>query len=313
VVVGLALGVLCWIAPVIQDMGRNGNLSNLLHANGRSSDFGMAFGLGQIGQSLRWPPLWTTRPPSGFFDVLSFTTAGGWWRGVTALGILAAIAIVSFRLGRKDLAALSVVAMAACLSVGYTFAVFPGANIINLGYLIFVIWILSLLTWSVFVWALLLVVQAAGLRLPRAETPRGFAWSNLRLLATIPAVAVTGLLSVLVLVGTAGIWSVAHSPADFNWNVQEDAVVDQATKSIELKSDRGPVGLQVVTLSGNLGLFLEEGIAYRLLVDGWLPEVQPFTRSETGLASPVGPHVRTFDLVLDGTRLKSIELLPAGV
>jgi hypothetical protein len=295
-IVGLGAGLLCWLAPLIQNMGPDGNLSALAGSGGQS-EFGPGFGLSQVGQAVVSPPLWMTRPPDGFFTAFSFTHAPPPWTGGLVFGLLTLVTVAAFASRRRALGALGAVALATAAGFAYAFAIFPKKNTMSLGYLINPLWILTILELAVLVWGLVTLVGAlvrgrhAPLLRPRAARAAGAGL----LIVAMGAIAVVGL------------WSVSNSPTDVNWSAQEVAVVGRATAAIERGAPPGPVNVRVVPSEFILQHYVAESIAYRLVMDGWSPGLGPVPAIYTGLETPKGSRAPTFTVTLDAAgNLRSV-------
>jgi hypothetical protein len=295
-IVGLGAGLLCWLAPLIQNVGPDGNLSALAGSGGQPA-FGPGFGLSQVGQAMVFPPLWMTRPPDGFFTAYSFTHAPPSWTGGLVFGLLLLVTVAAFVSRRRALGGLGAVALATAAGFAYAFAIFPKKNTMSLGYLINPLWILTILEWSVLVWGLCILVGAVARRrhapLFRPRVAR--------------ATAAGLLIAVLSAIAVAGLWSVSTSPADVNWSAQDVAVVGRATAAIEGGAPPGPVNVRVVPSEFILQHYVAEGIAYRLLRDGWNPGLGPVPAIYTGLETPRGSRAPTFIVTLDAAgKLRSV-------
>lgn len=295
-VVGLGTGLLCWLAPLIQDVGSNGNLSALAHSGGQPA-FGPGFGLSQVGQAMVGPPLWMTRPPGGFFTAFSFTHAPPPWTGGLVFGLLILVTVAAFAARRRALGGLGAVALATAAGFAYAFAIFPKKNTMSLGYLINPLWILTILEWGVLVWGLCTLVRAL---VRRRHAPV--------LRPRVARASATGvLIGALSVTAVAGLWSVSNSPADVNWSAQEVAVVGQATAAIERGTPPGPVTVHVVPSEFIMQHYVAEGIGYRLLRDGWSPGLGPVPQIYTGLETPRGSLAPTFLVTLDAAgNLRSV-------
>jgi hypothetical protein len=287
-IVGLGAGLLCWLAPLIQNVGPHGNLSALARSGGQPA-YGPGFGLSQVGQALISPPLWMTRPPDGFFTAYSFTHAPPPWTGGLVFGLLILVTVGAFASRRWALGGLGVVALATAAGFAYAYAIFPTKNTMSLGYLINPLWILTILEWCVLVWGL---VTGVGALVRRRHAPF--------LGPPVARAAGAGVLAAaLSAVAVAGLWSVSNSPTDVNWSARDVAVVGRATAAIERAAPPGQVNVRVVPSEFILQHYVAEGIAYRLLRDGWSPGLSPGPQIYTGLGTPRGSHAPTFVVTLD--------------
>ena len=114
--VALAVGVLLWAGPVIQQVrGHPGNLSAIvkyaLHPTG--SNIGLDTAVHIAGRQLSLPPPWITGHDTTFLAVLA---PGHIWAGVAQLIVLAGLGLLAWRSGHTEpalLAGLSLVAVIA--------------------------------------------------------------------------------------------------------------------------------------------------------------------------------------------------------
>jgi hypothetical protein len=166
VAAGVAAGVACWAAPVIQQVagpGR-GNLAALLHGQAIGHRTGLGFALKTLTASVQPPPIWWLLPQPGM------NVEGR--SALFALVVLAAVAVALlgavFWLQSRSLArvaALSVLASAAAL---VTFSRIPlkGDSLIRLWYLETVLFPVGLLAWLTIGAALVLTGRRVISRLP---------------------------------------------------------------------------------------------------------------------------------------------------
>ncbi len=154
-ITGVGVGLVCWLAPLVQEAGGNGpgNLSALAGPNGGEAIVGFGFGLRLLGAAGSLHPLWLTHLPTAFFPLLGLEYAHAPWFGGLIIGLLLCITVVALAAGRRRLGALGAIALAAAVGEMASFAVFPADNLLNLSYLINSLWVVSILIWSVVVWA----------------------------------------------------------------------------------------------------------------------------------------------------------------
>ena len=108
-VVGLGLGLLCWLAPLIQELGAHPNLTVLITSGRGQSTLGMGFGLRMVGLAGAPHPIWLTHLPSGFYKMAEFEYGHAPWYGGVILGLLAVVTVAAFVTGRRPLGALGAV------------------------------------------------------------------------------------------------------------------------------------------------------------------------------------------------------------
>jgi len=104
-VVGLGVGLPCWLAPLIQELGTH--LSALIKSGRGQSTLGLGLGLRMVGLAGAPHPIWLTDIPSGFYTMAVFEFGHAPWYGVLILALLAVITVVAFVTGRRALGALT--------------------------------------------------------------------------------------------------------------------------------------------------------------------------------------------------------------
>jgi hypothetical protein len=294
--IGVGVGLVCWLPPLIQELGGRGNLTALAHAGSGQPTIGFAHGLRLVGDAGGLRPLWLTHLPAGFYPFVALMNGHASWFGGLIFAVLLVITMVALASGGRRLGTLSAIALALAASLLVAFAVFPVNNILSLGYLVVSLWLLSILIWSVVVWA---VVGASArawrdyrVRHPATDgvnvaggKPRLVPWAGLAL--TVAALAL------VVSVAALGIQSVIARPFDGFWKPQFVARDSRAAEAIERTVPRGPVAIEVGPASYDFFVMSgsAQGVAYRLQADGWQPGLTAFPASAaSGLAIPKDAH-----------------------
>lgn len=145
---GGCVWVLCWWAPLFQEVtGHPGNLTLLLRSGSGRSTVGFSQAFEMIGSVGSLRPLWTVPYPSQFFAFLPYTYDHD--PATAALVFLAPIGIGIWAAWTKRTALMAVAAIAVCSLVGFviTVASMPTANLLNLEYLLAVLWVYAVLWW----------------------------------------------------------------------------------------------------------------------------------------------------------------------
>ena len=298
--VGLGVALVCWLAPLLQNTGSNGNLSALLHSNSGQKVMGLTFALQVVAATAAPFPIWLTQEPLAFFPVAVFIGKNSAIYGFSILVIVAIIAAVAYRTGRRALCALSTVCMISLVAVTMTFAIFPGKNAISIDYLIVCLWVVGTMLWSVVIWSAAAAVAAIVRRQRELWSPgfdtatplgaalatghlrelqRSMGWSTLLAILVIAPIVVVGL--------AGGRNMVGFEPTDFNsgWTPFQAATVGRVATQIERTVPRGPL---VYTIkwhpTGSLiDLWIAESVAWRLEADGWQPGLYSYGGRFTGL------------------------------
>ncbi len=169
VLIGLLLGVACWLGPFIQQFtSRNGNLSALItnSESGLGPRTGAVFALRVISAAVQPVPLWW-KSPLPERRIASEITAHSPWPGVAALIILVlAIAAALGPLRSRRLAGLATVTLVLSLGALVTYSSIPvrPTTLLTLSYLIMLILPVGVGCWLVTGTLIVLTVRWARAR-----------------------------------------------------------------------------------------------------------------------------------------------------
>jgi hypothetical protein len=290
--IGIGVGVVCWIAPVIQQTtGQVGNISAFVQARGSEPSSGLGFGLKSVAFVV-WPlPVWLRRDDY----IATVLKLGGESRliGLLVLLALVTISVWSWMVGRRDLASLAAVSLIGAVSATFTYANVPVAHLINLQYLILELWIVGLAIWITVFWALaeLGVVVVAKVTGRRPET------DQIRILPS----ALVGI--VLLAVGIA---VVRVLPSRATVETAQAQQIDHAVAQIDHLVPTGPVnlafggpkiqrsaGLRANTDELNAAFNAGTAIAFQLTTQGRSASLPYFFTALTGIAYTVRPDAPT--------------------
>jgi hypothetical protein len=303
-VVGLGLGLLCWLAPILQNFDRRGNLSALLSSGHGQPTLGAHAGLKLLAIAGTPWPIWLTDPPAGYFPLLRLVKQSSPGVGVAILAVLVVIAIVAGLRRRPRLSALASVVVTCSAGLVVSFWIFPTKNTLSLVYLIPIFWVVGVLLWVCGGWAVAVVVAAAAER--RSSPVDDAGGEPARRALTV----VAGWAAVLVLVGVAGagLWPLhAFEPTDaaVGWDPTSSAKIERVAAAIERTVPRGPVVFEVKNAGPGefAGFGLSEGVAWRLRSDGWQPGLYSFQRAYTGFVP--SPQARNVVVELHGSEVAS--------
>ena len=304
-VVGLVLGLVCWLAPLIQELGARPNLTALVRSGRGQSTLGIGFGLRMVGLAGGPRPIWLTHIPTGFYRLAVFEFGHDPWYGGLILGLLAVVTVVGCITGRRALGAFGAVAATSCAALAVSFGVLPAKNFINVQYLIDCLWVVGIVVWAVVGWAAIELVRvvlrrAAGVTWPHATPALG----RLAGMATVAA---------LIVVGVLGVRPAATKPGEIAWNSTDLALVERAATAVEHLERSGPVAIEVgppVKSDYYLVTGWTAGVVFRLEADGWRPGVGGPAGYYTGLSTPSGDHWPTVLMALSGPREVSVVKVP---
>ncbi len=307
--IGLVVGLACWLAPLLQNVGSQGNLSALLSSGQGQKRVGLSYALQMLATAASPDPIWLTKEPLTFFPVGALIGKHAAVYGVFALVVLAGIAVGAWRTARRSLSALAGVALVAAVGIVCAFAIFPLKNAFSVDYLIICLWVLGILCWTVMLWTLWVVVGTAVRRrtgrAPAAGdgvdqpslSPRSSAW----LFA-----ASTGMVVVVGVAAFSALASFEPSGDVTGWGPSETTTIDNLAAAIEHTVPRGAVLVSIKADPADefTALWESEGVAYRLQMDGWTPGLIGTGEAFTGL-SPVRHAPRLF-ITLDGSKVASV-------
>jgi hypothetical protein len=322
---GLGVGLACWMAPLVQNLGSYGNLTGLLKSGSGQTRYGLSFGLHMLARSGSPVPIWLTHRPLSFVALLATTAPNSPVIGFIVLLLLALTVVFAWRHGNKALEVLSIVCLTCALSLVVAYSIVPQRNGISLYYLIAPLWIVGILIWTVLAWCLVdLASVAITARRLRAGTESA-TQSDLigppvdggpdvaagRRPDTRTAIVGYCAVAVIFAVGVAGflqLHSFQPSEALVDWNQSDAASVRSVTQSIEQSIPKGRVFVSIRSNSSNgLSTFwITEGVAWQLYSDGWIPGLASIGASYTGLNVPPHKNVTGVLVTLNGTKVTAV-------
>ena len=279
--VGVGVGVLCWLAPLLQEaFGSFGNMTGLLQAR-RQASMGLAYGLRNLG-GIIWPgplPVRQYDPNSSFTSLGSKPAVAG----IVVLLVIALIAVGAVLSKRKDLAALATISLICSGCVVVDFASVPRANLGSLPWLVEMLWVVATLWWLVVAWAVVETVRA---------------WSRHAVAAgrrPTPALVAGGLVGALVLLLLAGIWKLPSQSSVDPVNPEEGLQVGAIVRTVADKLPPGTVALRFsptppLTTGSSPVNWVEyqygQALLWQLTADGYTPQMQPYFTEFSGLTYP---------------------------
>jgi hypothetical protein len=304
---GLIVGCVCWLAPIVQNFGANGNLSALVRSSRGQATMGFSFGLRVLGTAGSPSPLWLRHEPGNFYSVHALIDANAPVLGILVLCFLVAIAFVAYFLGHRSLCAYSLVSLTCSVGVLVSFAAISQKNVFNVDYVISLLWVVSTMVWTVVVWSLAAIVVA----LLRLHNGAAFD-RNKGALAAVIGLLITGAVAIVGLGGGgASLSTLTTNGANGEPRLQYKSV-GQIAERIEHATPRGPVAISSVTENADefAGLDVSEGVAWRLEADGWQPGLYDLERAFSGLIP--SPRSSAFVITIGPEGVPSVmRVLPA--
>jgi hypothetical protein len=289
VAAGLAAGLGCWAAPVIQQLtSEQGNLAALITRQGSGGQrTGPVFALNTLAASTRLPPLWWPLPrgqldPGQLMD-------GRWavfGAAVLALTVGALAAAVCW-LRSRMLARLATLSLCVTATALLTFSRIPvrGDSLSRLYYLVTVMFPVGLLAWLTLGAAGVLVVMQVSGRQAGLAQPAG--QPGARALArrwSVPAAAV--LPAVLLL---AALPAIARRADTSSYDLRLGHLAGAAARLIERDLSGRALALSVVSADAASTRRLTLSLDWVLTADGYRPQ-----RGVPGLPGSA-PHVTVDD------------------
>ncbi|MDR2985352.1 MAG: hypothetical protein LBV34_10990 [Nocardiopsaceae bacterium] len=256
-IIGVAAGLFCWSAPLIQQFtARNGNISALLRnsSGGPGSTGGLTFGLQAVAASIQPVPVWWTP----FSNIRSLSLAATWpvASGVTALVIIVAVLIAAFGpLRSRRTAAIAGVSLLISVAALATYSSVPAENISessttfnNLTYLMAPMYAVGVAAWITVISGVVLVA-------------RRFA----RRAATVPAAEQAAAPAIVPATGAA---SSGPPPASVTGNAGQPGTPYRATRLVRAKWAQ-PVasGLAIVVIGTASGLATNQAQARQTMIE----------------------------------------------
>jgi hypothetical protein len=259
---GMAVGGVCWLAPMIQALGPDSNVAALARGTNGAPTLGLRFGLRMVGDAAGLSPIWGHLVPTRFFPAMSFAFGHSAVYGIVVMGFLVAVLAYGVRTRRFDLVAAATLTLVLTVGFAASFAMIPAANLIVVSYLLVLAWPMGIAIWILTGWV---VVSFAG---------------SVRSNTRVTSAVLVGLMAC----GTA-LAIVRTIPADpnfgTNWSPQEASQVGQIVSFVE--ATRPPSVTVVLADTGKADEYwhtaIGEGVALRLVLDGRHPFVE-------GLDSP---------------------------
>lgn len=281
---GLTSGLLCWLAPLVEQVTSHpGNMSLVLELPHRSGPHeGLAFGLSSLAAVVGPSPVWWGRGGSsdiGIFALMSDIHAHPPWAGVLVLGGVGCCAVLSWSSRRRALGALALVALVWALSAVWTSAELPMSQTLSYIYIEPSSWPLGITILLVGFWAIADIVLAVVTRLHPTRAKRSIS-ERFRRLAPI---VVVGLAAVAA--ASSGLAVHESSTDDITtsgWPAMSQVRV--AAARIERSVPRGPLTV-ISSRIFNASYSIIPGLDWLLYADGWRPESYP------GYTTLIGPEI----------------------
>jgi hypothetical protein len=295
-IIGVLLGVACWIGPFIQQFtSRDGNLSKLIanSESGLGPRTGWVFAVKAISAAVQPVPLWWKSSLSAG-RIASEISAHSPWPGVIALLILVvAIAAALGPLRSRRLAALAAVTLVLSLGALVTYSSIPvrPTTLLTLAYLIMLILPLGVGCWLVTGTLIVLTVRWARTRARARDGAAAPGWLP-------PRWATGAVIAGAVVVAALAALSLPRQSGAVRYVMQDPAlaVTRTAASEIEHKLPGQHVALIVQDEEENLDGRVTVSLTWALTPSGFHAEVTK-TKLARELGSSYVYHGRAMKLV----------------
>ena len=296
VIIGVLLGVACWIGPFIQQFtSRDGNLSKLIanSESGLGPRTGWVFAVKAISAAVQPVPLWWKSSLSAG-RIASEISAHSPWPGVIALLILVvAIAAALGPLRSRRLAALAAVTLVLSLGALVTYSSIPvrPTTLLTLAYLIMLILPIGVGCWLVTGTLIVLTVRWAQSRARARDGAAAPGWLP-------PRWATGAVIAGAVVVAALAALSLPRQSGAVRYVMQDPAlaVTRTAASEIEHKLPGQHVALIVQDEEENLDGRVTVSLTWALTPSGFHAEVTK-TKLARELGSSYVYHGRAMKLV----------------
>jgi hypothetical protein len=296
VIIGVLLGVACWIGPFIQQFtSRDGNLSKLIanSESGLGPRTGWVFAVKAISAAVQPVPLWWKSSLSAG-RIASEISAHSPWPGVIALLILVvAIAAALGPLRSRRLAALAAVTLVLSLGALVTYSSIPvrPTTLLTLAYLIMLILPLGVGCWLVTGTLIVLTVRWARTRARARDGAAAPGWLP-------PRWATGAVIAGAVVVAALAALSLPRQSGAVRYVMQDPALAVTRTAAIEIehKLPGQHVALIVQDEEENLDGRVTVSLTWALTPSGFHAEVTK-TKLARELGSSYVYHGRAMKLV----------------
>jgi len=297
-VTGLIVGLVCWSAPLIQQVtGRPGNLSALLHGQGPAgSQAGLGFGLKALAASAQPPPFWWT-PESELLKLSRIDTRSAAVGLVILVLAVAVLAAAAYWLRSRRAVAVAAVSLTVAVTTMVMYSHIPKTSVImtttsinNLRYLMAPMYPVGVLFWLAA--GVVVVLAVRRVRSQAESTARARADEATASAATASAAGepraaaapwATRIVaaSAVVLIGVAAFAGVAivRSPIS---QFSSMGVVGAASQQIEHKISSRKIMLTVVAPTNPTRRQVTFGLAYALHAAGYHPQIRTIWGMQLG-------------------------------
>ena len=303
------VAALCWVGPLYQQLfDARPNLSLLLRPPPKTE--GWVFGLRALSRGVSPNPIWAAARPidelSAYSDIVHRNVAFGL---VIAL-LVGTIAVTAWRRKDSALVSLCMVSLGEAVGTVFLFARTPANDLLAFVWINLAVWLLGVCIWLTLGVAVVTALrpqlveirsQVSEVRAQLGRQPTRFSGRQRR----------AALVVVLGAAGLAGML-VAMFPYGDQFLVDFHAVgrVQRMTVDIQQHVPRGKVGFGVLYLGQNVyqSTVDEHGVAYLLLVGGWVPGMEPQANQLLGL--PINRKSPFVVFKERGTRVTSATYYP---
>jgi hypothetical protein len=172
VAAGLAVGLICWSAPLVdQIVNRPGNLQLLIRAaQADEPTLGIGVGRRALVRAVGIPPWWLGGSRSSVervSDLSSRPSTLAVASTLLTLGGLAAVSLIGWRRRRGDVLAAAALALMLCAALVITASSIPRTSVITVGYALWWAAPAGMFVWMALIWSVVVLRPASTLRARR--------------------------------------------------------------------------------------------------------------------------------------------------
>jgi hypothetical protein len=277
--VGIGVGAVCWLAPVMQELtARPGNLTLLVTDGASRKGLGVDAGFRVLGTQGSVLPIWLTRATdTGWRAAIGSLHSPTY--GIFLLALMISIVVCGRVFGHRDLSSVAILATLCSLATVFMFTSYPVSESLFLYYLDVIWWVEGILLWLVVGGAAFVLLRSLSSRRSTASAgstasaaSKGPSPGSTQVGRRRWAVLAGSVVALLLVSTVFGVRAMVSPSSKLHVMTVEDSEVARITAAVERAVPRGPVAVVIKTTDFGLTFFgVPIGVAWQLTADGWLP------------------------------------------